>query len=105
MLCKGCVLIIAELDGSLYTKIVCFLLSIINSFTHNSKGVQLLFTTDTSVMDAKLFRRDQIWFIEKDRSHATHLYPLTDFSPRKNESLEKGYLVERYGVIPFINSQ
>lgn len=101
---EGSVLIVDELDGSLHTKIVRFLLSIINSSMHNTEGAQLIFTThDTSVMDAKLFRRDQIWFVEKDKSHATHLYPLTDFSPRTNEALEKGYLVGRYGAIPFIN--
>ena len=104
VLLKGSVLIVDELDGSLHTKIVRFLLSVINSSMHNTKGAQLIFTThDTSVMDAKLFRRDQIWFVEKDKSHATHLYPLTDFSPRTNEALEKGYLVGRYGAIPFIN--
>ena len=101
---NGSVLIVDELDGSLHTKIVRFLLSIINSSTSNTKGAQLIFTThDTSIMDVKLFRRDQIWFAEKDQSHATHLYPLTDFRPRKNEVLEKGYLVGRYGAIPFIN--
>jgi len=101
---NGSVLIVDELDGSLHTKIVRFLLNLINSSTSNRKGAQLVFTThDTSIMDIKLFRRDQIWFVEKDQSHATHLYPLTDFRPRKNEALEKGYLAGRYGAIPFIN--
>ena len=101
---NGSVLIVDELDGSLHTKIVRFLLNLINSSTSNSKGAQLIFTThDTSIMDVKILRRDQIWFVEKDQSHATHLYPLTDFRPRKNEALEKGYFVGRYGAIPFIN--
>jgi len=101
---NGSVLIVDELDGSLHTKIVRFLLNVINSSISNTNGAQLIFTThDTSIMDVKLFRRDQIWFVEKDQSHATHLYPLTDFRPRKNEALEKGYLVGRYGAIPFIN--
>ncbi|HEY8379608.1 MAG TPA: hypothetical protein VIK91_24115 [Nannocystis sp.] len=33
---------------------------------------------------------------------ATHLYPLTDFHPRKEENLERGYLQGRYGAIPFL---
>jgi AAA15 family ATPase/GTPase len=58
-------------------------------------------THDSSLLDGDLFRRDQIWFVEKDREQASKLYPLTDFSPRKNEALERGYLMGRYGALPF----
>ena len=47
-------------------------------------------------------RRDQIWFTEKDKAGATHLYPLTDFHPRTQENLERGYLQGRYGAVPFL---
>jgi hypothetical protein len=64
----------------------------------------LIFTThDTSLLDPELFRRDQIWFIEKDSDQASKLYPLSDFSPRKNEALERGYLMGRYGALPFFS--
>ena len=53
------------------------------------------------MLDTDLFRRDQIWFMEKDQEHASRLYPLTDFSPRKDEALERGYLLGRYGALPF----
>jgi AAA15 family ATPase/GTPase len=70
----------------------------------NRNGAQLIFTThDTSLLDKDLFRRDQVWFVEKDRTQATRLYPLTDFSPRKNEALERGYLMGRYGALPFLS--
>ncbi|MEI6758648.1 MAG: ATP-binding protein [Chlorobium sp.] len=101
---KGSVLVVDELDGSLHTMIVRFLLSIINSSKHNAKGAQLIFTThDTSIMDTDILRRDQFWFVEKNQAQATQLYPLTDFSPRKKEALERGYLIGRYGAIPFLN--
>jgi hypothetical protein len=38
--------------------------------------------------------------MEKGRDHASVLVPLTDFSPRKHEALEKGYLQGRYGALP-----
>lgn len=41
--------------------------------------------------------------MEKDRSQSTRLYPMTDFSPRKNEALERGYLAGRYGALPFLS--
>ena len=51
---------------------------------------------------ADLFRRDQIWLVEKDRA-GLHLVALSEFSPRKNEALERGYLMGRYGGVPFLN--
>ena len=54
-------------------------------------------------MNLSLFRRDQIWFTEKDyKKGATDLYPLDDFPVRKTENIEKGYLNGKYGAIPFI---
>ena len=48
-------------------------------------------------------RRDQIWFTEKDeQTAATDLFSLYDFSVRKDTKVEKGYLIGRFGAIPFI---
>ena len=47
-------------------------------------------------------RRDQVWFVEKDRQGCSHLYPLLDYSPRRDEALTKGYLLGRSGAIPFL---
>ena len=68
------------------------------------RNAQLLFTThDTSLLDKSLFRKDQIWFIEKNKEQASTLTSLADFSPRETEAWEKGYLIGRYGAIPFID--
>jgi len=70
----------------------------------NTGGAQLIFTThDTSLRTTPdLFRRDQVWFVEKDRDQASALVSLSEFSPRKNEALERGYLMDRYGGTPFL---
>ena len=47
-------------------------------------------------------RRDQIWFTEKTEDQSSCLSPLTEFSPRKDEALEKGYLGGRYGGVPIL---
>ena len=63
----------------------------------------MLNTHDTNLLSLDLFRRDQIWFAEKDQKKgATELYPLDDFSVRKTENIQKGYLNGRYGAIPFV---
>ncbi len=101
---SGSILVVDELDGSLHTHMVRFLIDFFHSSEINKTGAQLIFTThDTSLLDTDIFRRDQIWFMEKDQSQSTRLYPLTDFSPRKNEALERGYLMGRYGALPFFS--
>lgn len=98
---KGCILIVDELDSSLHPKMVRFLIDLIRNPALNQHQAQMIFSThDTSLLDTELFRRDQIWFMEKDRDQASRLYPLSDFSPRKDEALEKGYLAGRYGALP-----
>lgn len=101
---QGKVLIVDELDSSLHPLLVKRLIGIFHDPKLNTQGAQLVFTThDTSLLDKTIFRRDQIWFIEKDRNQASTLYPLSDFSPRKHEALESGYLMGRYGAIPFFH--
>ena len=102
---KGLTLVIDELDTSLHTLLVRELVRLFHLPEINTGGAQLIFTThDTSLLDAPdLFRRDQIWFVEKDRDQASELVSLSEFSPRKNEALERGYLMGRYGGIPFLN--
>lgn len=101
---KGLTLIIDELDTSLHTLLVRELVRLFHRPEINRRGAQLIFTThDTSLLDAPdLFRRDQIWLVEKDTSQASTLVAVAEFSPRKNESLGKGYLSGRYGGIPFL---
>lgn len=98
----GRILLVDELDASLHPLLVRQLIAMFHNKKINKKNAQLIFTThDTSLLDQSIFRRDQVWFTEKDSDQATNLYPLTDFSPRKNEALEKGYLMGRYGAVPF----
>lgn len=103
VLAKGRILLVDELDTSLHPLMVRFLISLIHNPEVNRSNAQLVFTThDTSVLDTEIFRRDQVWFVEKNAENATRLYPLTEFSPRKGEALERGYLNGRYGALPFI---
>ena len=104
---KGLTLVVDELDTSLHTLLVQALVRLFHRPEVNTGGAQLVFTThDTSLLDAYgLFRRDQVWFVEKQPDQSSSLYPLLDFSPRKNEALERGYLQGRYGALPFLRSQ
>jgi energy-coupling factor transporter ATP-binding protein EcfA2 len=100
----GATLFVDELDRSLHPLMTRFLVGLFHSRT-NEKNAQLVFTThDTTLLDTDLLRRDQIWFVEKDEQRSSHFYSLLDYSPRKDEALERGYLKGRYGAIPFIGN-
>lgn len=104
---KGLTLVVDELDTSLHTLLVQALVRLFHRPEANTGGAQLVFTThDTSLLDAYgLFRRDQVWFVERRPDQSSSLYPLLDFSPRKNEALERGYLQGRYGALPFLRNE
>lgn len=103
-LANGYVLFIDELHAHLHSRLVQFLVQLFHSNKTNPKNAQLVFTThETSILNQEIFRRDQIWFCEKDEDQATTLYSLTDFSPRKGrENLELAYLSGRYGALPYV---
>ena len=103
-LANGYVLFIDELHDNLHPGLVRFLVQLFHDDETNPKNAQLVFTThETSILNQEVFRRDQIWFCEKDDQQATTLYPLTDFRPRKGrENLELAYLSGRYGALPYV---
>ena len=103
VLASGRILLVDELDNSFHPLMMQHLIKLINNPSINRHNAQLVFTThNTSLLDREFLRRDQVWFVEKDEQNATLLYPLSDFSPRKGEALEKGYLHGRYGALPYI---
>ena len=101
---NGYVLFIDELHDNLHPKLVRFLVELFHNPETNPNNAQLVFTThETSILSQEVFRRDQIWFCEKNEGQATELIPLTDFSPRKTrENLEMSYLAGRYGALPYV---
>lgn len=100
---SGGLLFVDEIDSSLHTLLAQSLLRLFSSRSTNKLGAQLIATThDTNLLCADCLRRDQIWFAEKDRNGATHLFPLTDIKTRNTDNLEKGYLQGRFGAVPFV---
>ena len=100
------VVIVDELDKSLHPYLVEMIVGMFNDPDINKSGAQLIFNThDTNLLKLNILRRDQIWFTEKDDSNGiSDLYPLSDFSVRKTENVEIGYMLGRYGAVPFIKN-
>jgi hypothetical protein len=95
--------VIDELDSSMHPLLVNEIIRLFQSHITNTNGAQLICTVhSTSTMEKGLLRRDQIWFTKKRRYGSTDLYPLSDYKPRKDESVEASYLTGRYDAIPVI---
>lgn len=101
----GKVLIIDEMDARLHPLLTRFVVSLFNS-PMNNKNAQLIFAShDTTFLNEKLFRRDQIWFTEKDQYGVSSLYSLIELQGvRKEASFGKDYILGKYGAIPFIGN-
>lgn len=100
----GKTLFVDEIDKSLHPILVEHIIRLFLDKNINFKNAQLIANThDTNLLNLDIFRRDDIWFTERDvGSGKTEMYALSDFSPRKDENIEKAYLLGRYGAIPFI---
>lgn len=99
----GRVLVVDEMEARMHPLITCAVIRLFNSIETNPKRAQLFFTThDTNLLDRNLFRRDQIWFTEKDSYGASHLYSLVEFKLRNDEPYERNYLRGKYGAIPYL---
>lgn len=93
--------IIDEIDQSLHPSLLHTLVKKIMD-NETTKG-QLIFTThEANLLDLNIFRQDEIWFAEKNKSGATQLYSLSDYKPRYDLDIRKGYLKGRFGAIPFL---
>ena len=103
ILSNGNVVCVDELETSMHPLMVRELLRLFFSEKENPNRAQILFTTHNPLLlDSTLLRRDQVWFTDKDAEGEGHLYPLSDYSPRRGESLVRGYMSGRYGAVPFI---
>jgi len=103
---RGSILVIDELDARLHPFITRFIIQLFHSKQTNPNNAQLIFAThDTNLLDRNLFRRDQIWFTEKDQYGATDLYSLVEYkNVRKDAIYEKDYIAGKYGAVPFIKN-
>lgn len=97
------VFLIDEIDRSLHPKLSYEIFENYFSTLSSETDSQLIATThESNLLDLNLIRQDEIWFVEKSSDGASHLTSLAEYKPR--EDVKKGYLMGRYGAIPFFAS-
>jgi hypothetical protein len=96
--------VVDELDLKLHPQLTHKFVELFLEGTKGRKN-QLIFTThESSLMDFKLLRRDEIWFIEKKEDESSALYSLEDFNERTDRKIDKAYLEGRYGGVPVFST-
>lgn len=103
---EGKTIFIDEIDSSLHTSLTKLLISLFQDTSINKNNAQLIVTThDVNLLDRLQFRKDQIWFAEKDEFGVSSLFTLQDFSDvREDTPFDKWYLAGKFGAIPNIKS-
>ncbi len=94
--------IIDEIDRSLHPELTQKILDVFFSNTDGIESQLIVTTHESSLLDLNLLRRDEIWFVEKDKNGASHMYSLEQFKPRHDAEVRKAYLQGRFGAIPFV---
>lgn len=97
---KGKIIIIDELDRSFHSKLTENYIKRFFEIT-KEKPCQLICTThDLNLMDLKILRQDEIWFVEREKDHSSRIYSLSDYKQRFDKNILNDYLIGRYGAIP-----
>lgn len=91
-----------QLENRIHPLLMQLIVSKFQSPKSNPNHAQLIFTThNTELLDAGLIRKDQIYFVDKDKtSGSSSLYSISEFSTTTNENIRKGYLLGKYGATP-----
>lgn len=105
----GLPIFIDELDAKLHPLLLRYILTMFHDENINKNRAQLIYAThDNYTLTKDIFRRDQIWFVEKDSDSVSHLYSLAEYKSdddkkvRKDASYNKDYLLGKYGSVPVL---
>ncbi|WP_286734114.1 ATP-binding protein [Pseudomonas sp. PGPPP4] len=100
------ILFVDEFDSKLHSLLSKFLINLYHA--HSLGSSQLIVAChDTNLLSKDIFRRDQIWFVDKNLRHESELYSLLEYKEyysRKDSSYNKDYLAGKYGAIPLFES-
>jgi AAA15 family ATPase/GTPase len=104
---SGRTIVVDELDSRFHPLLTTLIIEFFSN--KNNNKAQLIFTShDTSLLKKETFRRDQIWFTEKDQHNSTQLYSLVEYKEyyaRKDASFAKDYLNGKYGAVPVFGNK
>ena len=99
---KGKIIIVDELDRSFHSKLTENYIKRFFEITKENSCQLICTTHDLNLMDLRILRQDEIWFVEREIDHSTRIYSLSDYKERFDKNVLNDYLIGRYGAIPCI---
>ena len=105
---KGGTIFIDELDAKLHPLLTKYLIQKFHNKITNPNNAQLIYTThDVINLKKEIFRRDEVWFVEKNSKNESYLYSLVEYKNdntkiRNDASYNKDYLLGKYGALPLL---
>jgi len=99
------VFVIDELERSLHPTLTKRLLALFLSYSQNVKSQLIVTTHEAELLDFDLLRKDEIWFVEKNKAGESSLYSLEEFKTHYGKDWRQGYLLGRFGAVPMIRSR
>ncbi len=101
---KGGVFLVDELEDNLHPFLMEYIIKMFQNPEKNMQNAQIIFTThNTEILEQGLLRRDQVYFVEKDReTGASELYSLSDFETRNDTDVHKAYILGKFGAVPIL---
>lgn len=97
---KSGIIIVDELDRSFHSKLTQEFIRLFFEFTKDAPSQLVCTTHDLNLMDLKILRQDEIWFVEREKDHSSKIYSLSDYKQRFDKNILNDYLIGRYGAIP-----
>lgn len=104
---SGGTIFVDELDAKLHPLLIRYIIIMFHDKRTNPNNAQLIFSTqEVFTLDKDNFRRDEIWFADKNNDGISELYSLADYvdnedkKVRNDASYGKDYIVGRYKSIP-----
>jgi AAA15 family ATPase/GTPase len=98
------VYLIDEIDRSMHPILTKGILEYFLNQLTKAKSQLIVTTHESNLLDLELFRKDEIWFVEKNKLGSSNFYSLLEFKPRGDKDIKKGYLNGRFGAIPFLSN-
>lgn len=99
----GGVLFVDEIENGLHPNLTKILIDLFNSSETNANNAQLICSTHDTLLLKNSVRRDQVWFLHKNKYGESSIKRLSNFpGTRTSDDIAKKYLNGAFGEIPQI---
>lgn len=101
----GNVFVVDEMERSLHPNLVYDLFDFFLERCENINSQFIIASHESTLLTQKLLRKDEIWFVVKDKEGVSHLHSLEDYNIRFDKEIRRDYLLGRYKGVPKLGNR